>query len=190
MVDRSRLFAVSFALALGAGLAGPSSGHEVTSNGVTVAHPWARATPGGATVGAAYMEIKTADGTVDRLIGAKSDIAGRVEVHTHIMDGDIMKMRRVDAIELAAGQSKVFSPGGDHVMLFDLKQPLKEGDLVKLTLTFEKAGAIDVEGTVEPVAANGPHGFDSQPTSGAEKSGGEEIGAKKGSKDKSPHGSH
>lgn len=151
------------------GFVSPTLAHEATSNGVTVAHPWARATPGGSTVGVAFMEVKTADGVQDRLISAASPVAGRVEIHTHIMDGDVMKMRKVDSIDVASGQSHVLKPGGDHIMLFDLKQPLKEGDLVKLTLTFEKAGAIDIEGTVEPVGAKGPHGMDAQPVNSDEK---------------------
>ena len=150
---------ISTVLAVGAG----ARAHEVTSKGVTVAHPWARATPGGSTVGAAFMEIRTADGVADKLVSASSPIAGRVEVHTHIKDGDVVKMRRVETLELAPGASRVLKPGGEHVMLFDLKQPLIEGDLVKLTLVFETAGAIDVEGSVEPAGALGPHGMDHQP---------------------------
>lgn len=141
----------------------PTSAHEATKAGVTVAHPWVRATPGGATVGAAYLEIKSADGTTDRLIGASSPVAGKVEVHTHLNEGGVMKMRRVDAIALKPGASHLLQPSGDHIMLMDLKGPLKEGDLVGLTLNFEKAGAITVEATVEPIGAKGPHGMDHQP---------------------------
>lgn len=145
-----------------AGIAAVSA-HEATSKGVTIAHPWTRATPGGATVGAAFLEIKTDKGVTDKLLSASSPAAGRVEIHTHIMDGDVMKMRRVDFIDLKDGQSHVLKPMGDHIMLFDLKQPLKEGDLVKLELTFEKAGPIALEATVEPAGAMGPHGMDHQP---------------------------
>lgn len=152
-----------------------AAAHEVTSKGVTVAHPWARATPGGATVGAAFMEIRTEAGVTDRLVSAASPVAGRVEVHTHLMEGNVMKMRRVDALDLKPGASRILKPMGDHVMFFDLKQPLKEGDLVKIQLTFEKAGVIEVEGAVEPAGAMGPHGMSSQPVEpgkdGAEKSG-------------------
>ena len=163
-------------MGLAAGLfsAGQAVAHEVTSHGVTVAHPWARATPGGATVGVAFMEIKTDDKTSDRLVSASSPIAGRVEVHTHLMEDGVMKMRRVEALDLKPGESRVLKPSGEHVMLFDLKQPLKEGDLVKLTLVFEKAGAIEVEGSVEPVGATGPHGMDHQPGLEDEKSGSED----------------
>ncbi len=139
-----------------------ASAGEATNAGVTVAHPWARATPGGVTNGAAYLEIKTADGVTDRLISASSPVAGRVELHTHILDGEIMRMRRVDNLTLKPGSSVVLQPHGDHVMLMDLKAPLKEGDLVKMTLTFEKAGPLEVEATVEPIGATGPHGMTHQ----------------------------
>lgn len=141
----------------------PASAHEATSKGVTVSHPWLRATPAGSKTGVAFMQISADDKTTDKLIAAASPVSGRVELHTHIMDGDVMKMRQVESIEIKAGQSHVLKPGGDHVMLFELKQPLAEGDLVKLTLTFEKAGPIEVEGTVEPAGAMGPHGMDHQP---------------------------
>ena len=105
----------------------------------------------------------TDKGVTDRLISVASPVAGRAEVHTHIMDGNVMKMRRVEALDLKDGTSHVLKPMGDHIMLFDLKQPLKEGDLIKIALTFEKAGVVEVEGTVEPVGAMGPHGMDHQP---------------------------
>ena len=142
---------------------GHAMAHEYTSNGVTVAHPWARATPGGAKVGGAYLEIKAAAGTSDRLIAAKSPVAGSAELHNHIMEKGIARMRRVEAIVVPAGKSVVLEPGGYHLMLTDLKAPLKQGDLLKLTLVFEKAGEIEVEATVEPLGAMGPHGFDRQP---------------------------
>lgn len=141
----------------------PSLAHEATKGGVTIAHPWIRATPGGATVGAAYLEIKSAAGVTDRLIGASSPVAGKVEVHTHLNEGGVMKMRRVDAVALKPGASHLLQPSGDHIMLMDLKGPLREGDLVALTLTFEQAGAITVDATVEPIGAKGPHGMDHHP---------------------------
>jgi copper(I)-binding protein len=153
---------------LGALLA-PAEAHEFANGGVTVAHPWARATPGGVKVGGAYFEIKAAAGKGDRLVAASSPVAGSVEIHNHIMEGGVARMRRVDAIPVAGGKSIVLAPSGYHVMLMDLKGPLKEGDLLKLTLVFEKAGQIEVDATVEPVGAMGPHGFDHQP--GTRKSG-------------------
>jgi hypothetical protein len=142
---------------------GVATAHEYANRGVTVAHPWARATPGGVTTGGAYLEIKTAAGKRDRLVGARSPVAGAVEIHIHVNEGGISRMRRVDTIALKPGASFVLAPGGYHLMLTDLKTPLKEGDLLKLTLVFEKAGEIEVEATVEPIGATGPHGFDRQP---------------------------
>jgi len=150
-------------------LPGALAAHEYTSKGITVAHPWARATPGGAKVGGAFFEMKAAPGKGDRLLAVRSPSAGNVEIHNHIMDGGIARMRRVDAIAVAGGISVVLAPGGYHVMLMDLKQPLKQGDLLKLTLVFEKAGEVEVDATVEPIGAMGPHGFDRQP--GAAKAG-------------------
>jgi copper(I)-binding protein len=137
--------------------------HEYEAGGITVAHPWARATPGGATVGAAYVEIKAKDGEPDVLVAASSPVAGRVEIHTHSMDGGVMKMRRLDKLPIAGGTSAVLKPSGDHIMLFDLKEPLKEGDLLPITLVFEKAGEVKIEATIEPPGAKGPHGLDHQP---------------------------
>ena len=140
-----------------------ASAHEFGRTGMTIAHPWARATPAGAKVGGAYLEVKAAAGTNDRLIGARSPVAGGAEIHVHSMDDGISKMRRIEGIDVPGGKSVVLAPGESHVMLTDLRQPLKEGDLVKLTLIFEKAGEIEVDATVEPIGAMGPHGFDHQP---------------------------
>ncbi len=152
------------ALFFAAGLLPPGAeAHEATSKGVTVAHPWVRATPDGATVGSGFLEIKTDKDTADRLIGIASPVAATAEVHSMTMDGAVMKMRRLDGIDLKPGESHVLKPMGEHIMLLGLKQPLKEGDLVKLTLTFAKAGSIEIEASVEPMGAMGPHGFDHQP---------------------------
>jgi len=150
---------------------GGATAHEFTAGGVTVTHPWARATPGGAKVGAAYLEMKAAKGKGDRLTAVRSPVAGAAELHSHTMEGGIARMRRVDAIAVPGGKSVVLKPGGYHVMLVDLKAPLKEGDLLKFTLVFEKAGEIEVEATVEPIGAMGPHGFDHQPGHAPEKTG-------------------
>ena len=115
--------------------------------------PWARATPGGAKVGGAYLELKAAAGAGDRLVSASSTAAGTVEIHEHANEGGVMKMRRIDGLAVPAGGSVVLKPGGYHLMLMDLKQPLKQGDKLQLTLTFEKAGALSVEGPVAPLGA-------------------------------------
>lgn len=160
MIDRRYLLAIAFLLA---GVMQPALAHEFVGGGITVAHPWARATPKGAKVGAAYLEIKADAKAGDRLIGASSPAAARAEIHTHAQEGDVVKMRPVDSVAIDAGTSLVLQPSGVHVMLMDLKAPLAEGDLLTLTLLFEKAGPIEVEATVEPIGAKGPHGFDHQP---------------------------
>ncbi len=150
---------------------GAAAAHEYTSNGVTVAHPWARATPGGVRTAGAYLQVRATPGRGDRLIAARSPVAGAAELHAHSMEGGIAKMRRVDGIPIAGGSVVVLEPGAYHVMLMDLKQPLKEGDLLPLTLVFEKAGEISVDATVEPIGAMGPRGLDAQPGHAAESSG-------------------
>lgn len=156
-----RAILTTAAIALSFVLAVPAFAHGGESKGTEVSHPWVRATPGGSKITAAFMEIKSEAG--DKLVAVKSPAAGRAEVHTHVMDGDVMKMRRVDVLDIAKGGARVLKPGGDHIMLMDVKEPLKDGDLVKVTLTFEKAGDIEVEATVEAPGATGPHGLDKQP---------------------------
>ena len=130
-----------------------AAAQEFKAGGITVVAPWARATPGGAKVGGAYLELKAAAGAGDRLVSASSPAAGTVEIHEHANEGGVMKMRRIDGLAVPAGGSVVLKPGGYHLMLMDLKQPLKQGDKLQLTLTFEKAGILSVEGPVAPIGA-------------------------------------
>ena len=135
----------------------PAAAIAAEPQAVSVASPWARATPGGTTIGAAYLEFSAAAGSSgDKLLGASSPAAGRIEIHTHEMADGVMKMRKVDAVPVAAGQSRKLQPGGDHLMLFDLTAPLKEGDILPLTLKFEKAGDVTVDATVQSVGAMAP----------------------------------
>lgn len=157
----SRGFAIAFtALVL---TAGSALAHEYKAGTVTVSHPWARATPPNAKVGAAYFTAEASRLAGDRLMSAKSDVAGRAEIHNHINEGGVMKMRPVESVIVSAGNKVTFKPSGYHVMLMDLKQPLKEGDILPLTLVFEKAGEIKVEATIEAIGATGPHGMDADP---------------------------
>lgn len=141
-------------LALIAGAAALSA-QTTPGGGVTVVEPWARATPAGAKVGAAYMQLKAAAGAADKLVAAAVDpaVAGVVEIHNHIMEGGVARMRRVEAIPVPAGGSVALAPGGYHVMLMELKSPLKAGDSIRLKLRFEKAGEIEVEAKVRPIGA-------------------------------------
>lgn len=136
--------------------AGPVAGQTVETP-VAVTSPWARATPGGAKVGAAYLELSTSK-AADKLVSAKSPVAGVVELHTHANENGVMKMRRIDGIPVEAGKKVTLQPGGLHIMLMDLKQPLKEGEAIDLTLVFEKAGEVAVKVPVLKVGSPGPGG--------------------------------
>jgi len=122
---------------------------------VTVERPWTRATPPGAKVGAGFMTLKSA-GVADRVVGASSPAAGRVEMHVTIRDGDVMKMREVKAIDVPAGGSVELKPGGAHLMLMDLRRTLKQGEKVPLTLKLEKGGELKLELSVEELGARQP----------------------------------
>jgi len=121
-----------------------------------VEDPWTRATPPGAKVGAGYMKI-TGSGAADRLVGASSPAAAKVELHVTEKKGDVMRMREVKAYDIPAKGSFELAPGGAHLMLVDLKAPFKEGAKVPLTLRFEKAGEVKVELQVRALGASG-HG--------------------------------
>jgi len=118
--------------------------------------PWARATPGRAENGAAYLTIVSP--TADRLIAVSSPVAKKVELHTMSMQGDVMKMRPLAAIDIPAGQPVTLSPGGMHIMLLGLTQPLREGQSFPLTLSFDHAGPQRVTVAIEKAGAMGPGG--------------------------------
>ncbi|MFI4987185.1 MAG: copper chaperone PCu(A)C [Alphaproteobacteria bacterium] len=146
-------FAVTFGLA-GTALAQSGSAPSPTPS-ITVVAPWARATPAGARNGAAYMTIENKGKEADRLLAVTTPIAKMAEMHRTENAGGVMKMLPVDAVDLAAGGQAVFKPGGYHVMLMDLKQPLAEGQSFPMTLSFEKAGRIEVSVKVEKLGASG-----------------------------------
>ena len=104
-----------------------------------------RASPGMASTAVGFMTIESSGKDEDKLISASADVSKLVELHTHIKDGEVMRMRKVESISVPAGGKAELKPGGDHVMFIDLKAPLQEGDKVAVTLTFEKCGEIKVE---------------------------------------------
>jgi copper(I)-binding protein len=122
---------------------------------VSVEDAWVRGTVPGQKATGAFMQITSGSDT--SLVAVTSPVAKVVEIHTMSHEGGMMKMRAVDAIPVPAGKRVELSPGGYHVMLMDLGQPLKEGDKVRLTLTFaDKAGkksTQDVTATVRPLAS-------------------------------------
>ena len=104
---------------------------------VTVSDPWIRATVPAQKTAGAFMQLRSPKAT--RLVEVQSPVAGRAEVHQMAMEGQTMRMQKADGIDLPAGQTVNLGAGGYHVMLFDLKQQLKEGEQVPLTLTFSGA---------------------------------------------------
>lgn len=115
---------------------------------LSVVEPWSRATPPGATVGAVYFEIVNSTAVADSLLRVSSASADHAEMHTVLHEEGLAKMRPMTQVDVPAGQRVRFEPGAMHVMLLKLKQPLKEGDRVPVTLTFQRAGEIKVEAVV------------------------------------------
>ena len=148
---------IVLALGLFAFASGAAAG-EFGVGDLVVEQPWARATPGKGKTGAAYLTLSNHGATADRLLAVATPIAKRAELHGHMMDAGVMKMRPVTAIEVAPGTPTVLQPGGLHVMLMGLRAPLKEGDRFPLTLTFEGAGSVEVQVDVAGVGAMGPAG--------------------------------
>ena len=118
------------------------------SSKIEVADAWARPPIGQSRNTAAYLTLTNRGSAPDRLLGAATAVAGKTELHTTVRDGNVMRMREVNAIELKPGAAVSFAPGALHVMLFDV-QPLKAGGTFTLTLTFEKAGKQDVTVAVQ-----------------------------------------
>lgn len=149
------------ALALAALFASTAAwAHEYELGALEIDHPWARATPPGAEAAGAYMTIKNEGAEPDRLIGAAFAGAAVTQIHEMVMDDGVMRMGEVaGGLPIPPGETVRLEPGGYHVMLMGLKAPLVEGGKVPLTITFEKAGSIEVELAIEaPGKAGSGHG--------------------------------
>lgn len=134
-----------------------ASASEFKLGDLSVAGPWTRATPGGATVAGGYLTITNKGTEADRLTGGTLTGADKVEIHEMKMDGDKMQMRRVDGgLEIKPGETVALTPGSYHLMFFGLKAPIATGADIKGTLAFEKAGNLDVDYKVEPIGAKEP----------------------------------
>jgi len=129
--------------------AGAVQAHDTKHGDLLIDHPWARPSAGQAKNGAAYLRIVNGGGQADKLLSASTPAAKRVELHTHEHTDGVMRMRQVKAIEVPAKGEVALKPGGLHVMLFDLEKPLHEGFGFPLTLTFEKAGKVEVTVQIE-----------------------------------------
>jgi copper(I)-binding protein len=128
---------------------------------IEVQHPWARASTG--QTGAAYFIVVNRGTAPDRLMAIKTPTANKAELHEDKMKNGVMEMRPVGPLVIDAGQSAMLKPGADHVMLIGLKHPLKEGDSFPLTLSFEKAGDVQVMVDVKRAGAMGADAMGSMP---------------------------
>ena len=120
--------------------------HEEHKAGdLVIDHPTIRATPAGAPVSGGYMTIRNTGDQADRLVGGSADFAGKVEIHEMAMDGDVMTMREIEGgIEIGPGEAVTLMPGGLHVMFMQLGEQLEEGAELPATLTFERAGEVEI----------------------------------------------
>jgi hypothetical protein len=123
---------------------------------LVVVSPWTRATPGGAKIAGGYLKVTNNGKAPDRLVSAASAGADRVDIHEMSMTDGVMKMRPLtDGLIIKPGETVELKPGGFHMMFMDIKQPLKQGDTLKATLKFEKAGTLDVSFNVNAIGATG-----------------------------------
>jgi copper(I)-binding protein len=130
---------------------------DIKAGDLVISQAWSRATPSGAKVGGSYLTIENKGTAPDRLIGASSDASGSIQVHEMSMTNGTMKMRPVDGgLTIDPGKTVKLAPGGYHLMMMDLKNPLKQGDKLAITLEFEKAGKVPVSFDVMGVGAQGP----------------------------------
>lgn len=148
-------------MAIAAGVAVTMSSavaHGVQCGDISVAHPYSKPSPGMSKIGAVYfIGIKNGSKEADQLIRARTDVSPTIQIHEMVMVGDIMKMREVTQVELPPGVDVPLKQGqtsGHHLMLMDLKKPLKEGDKFPITLTFKRAGECRVEVWVEAAKAD------------------------------------
>src|SRR5207244_6428064 len=142
-------------------LAAPALADEVRAGDLVITQVWSRATPGGAKIAGGYLTIENKGTAHDRLIGGSGDFAGKVEVHEMAMNNGVMTMRSLDkGLAIEPGKTVKLAPGGYHLMLMDLKSPLKQGEKVPLVLEFEKAGKVTLSLDVQGVGAQAPAGHD------------------------------
>jgi copper(I)-binding protein len=152
---RTLLLAASSLIASLALPAAPRAQGAAAAGDVSATAAWTRAAGEGRT-GAGFMTLRNAAAAPDRVVSASSPAARRVELHTHIREGDVMRMRPVPAIELPPGQEVRLAPGGQHLMMIGLTRPLRQGERVPVTLVLERGGRLEVTLDVLAAGARGP----------------------------------
>ena len=143
-------------LLLASPLAAQSHG-VVAAGSLEISGAFSRATLPNAPVGAGYLTITNKGSADDKLVSASSPVAGVTQIHEVKMEGDVMKMNQAEGgLLIPAGQSVTLAPGGLHIMFMELRQPLAEGSMVPVTLTFTGAGTVEVELAIGPINADAP----------------------------------
>jgi periplasmic copper chaperone A len=126
-----------------------ANAHDYKAGDLQIDHPWSKAVPPNSSVAAAFFNVTNHGNENDVLISAESPIAGKVELHAHIHEDGMMKMREVKNIEIPANDGTALKPGANHIMFFNLTKVPKLGDRFPLTLHFKNAGEITIEVAVE-----------------------------------------
>jgi periplasmic copper chaperone A len=153
-ISLSRL---AYAVLISTLLAAPAGAQEVRAGDLVITQAWSRATPGGAKVAGGYLTIENKGSVPDRLIGASTDVAAKLQVHEMATDNGVMTMRPLESgLAIDPGKTVKLAPGGYHLMMFDLKSPLKQGDKLPVTLEFEKAGKVQLSLDVQGIGAQAP----------------------------------
>src|SRR5437899_8321581 len=151
-----QLFAFAALLAF---LGVPAHAQEVKAGDLVITQAWSRATPNGAKIAGGYLTIENKGAAADRLVGGSGEIVGKVEIHEMAMNDGVMTMRPLDkGLVIEPGKTVKLAPGGYHLMLLDLKSPLKQGDKLPVTLEFERAGKVSLSLDVQGIGAQGPAG--------------------------------
>lgn len=153
---KTSTLALLFALAIPA-MTAPALAQQ--AGDLRIEKAWSRATPGNSKIGAGYLTVTNTGSAPDTLVSATTSASDHVEIHEMAMKDGVMTMRPIaKGVTIAPGKSVTFAPGGFHMMLMGLKAPLKQGDKVPLTLTFAKAGKVDVTLDVQGIGAQAPGG--------------------------------
>jgi len=135
----------------------PAQSQEVKAGDLVISQPWSRAAPRGAETASSYLTIENKGAAADRLVGASSDVAEKIEIEQISKVGGATQVKPVDGgLAIAPGEKTVLAPGGNRLGLQKLKSQLKKGAKVSMTLTFEKAGQVAVSFDVLSPAAKGP----------------------------------
>ncbi|UHL64585.1 copper chaperone PCu(A)C [Paralcaligenes sp. KSB-10] len=148
VMSLSKLFTIG-AIALLA--CGSVHAQEYKAGGLQIEHPWARASAPQQSMGAGYMLIKNTGNADDRLLSISSNAANMTEVHQVTSENNMVKMGPVDSLPIPKGKTVQLAPNGYHVMFMNIKAPFKQGEKIPATLTFEKAGKVQIEFQVEPL---------------------------------------